>query len=110
MAWSEDRPDATTDRGVSSEGSSSRPRWEEEAPAPLGLDRSEGRGAPPTLHDQPALALLERPDGGRSPAAALREAERLLSDLCARVEDAELWDQLRSARDLVREAVALVGR
>jgi ParB-like chromosome segregation protein Spo0J len=107
--WREDRPALAAERGASGEGSSSRPRWAEEAPAPLGLDRPEEASAPLTPADPPALALLERPDGGRSPAEPLREAERLLCDLCARVEDAELWDQLRSARDLVREAVALIG-
>ncbi len=44
-----------------------------------------------------------------NPVDLLREAERLLCDLCARTEDAELWDQLRSVRDLVREAVVMVG-
>jgi ParB-like chromosome segregation protein Spo0J len=108
-AWSEDRPPMAADREISHEGSNSRPPWAAEPPAPLGLDRPEGLGASPALDDRPALALLERTDDGRSPAVALREAERLLCDLCARVEDAELWDQLRSARDLVREAAALVG-
>jgi hypothetical protein len=40
---------------------------------------------------------------------ALREAERLLCDLCARIEDGELWEEIRTVRDLVREAVGLIG-
>jgi len=55
------------------------------------------------------MALPDWPAEERGAADALREAERLLCDLCARVEDAEFWDQLRSARDLVREAAALLG-
>ena len=69
------------------------------------LDQPEGQGEAVA----PAMALPDWPAEERGAADALREAERLLCDLCARVEDAEFWDQLRSARDLVREAAALLG-
>jgi ParB-like chromosome segregation protein Spo0J len=74
-------------------------------PAPLGLDTApswEGEPEPTS----PAVAVLERSAGERAATDALREAERLLCDLCASLEDGELWDQARSARDLVREALA----
>jgi hypothetical protein len=76
-------------------------------PAPLGLDapddwdeKSQSRVA--------AVAVMAPPSGERSAADALREAERLLCDLCTRLEDGELWDDARSARELVREAAALL--
>jgi ParB-like chromosome segregation protein Spo0J len=87
-----------------SPASGSEPR----APAPLGLDaHTEWESQAPA--GTAAVALLEADAEERDPAIPLREAERLLSDLCARVEDAELWEQLRAARDLVREASALLG-
>jgi ParB-like chromosome segregation protein Spo0J len=110
MAWSEDLPPPAAGREVTQDESRLRPRWTEPAvEAPLRLDQSEGPSAPFSTGGEPALALLERAEDERSPAETLREAERLLCDLCARVEDAELWDQLRAARDLVREAVELIG-
>ena len=76
-----------------------------DSPAPVRLDQPKGQGEAVV----PPMALPDWPAEERGAADALREAERLLCDLCARVEDAEFWDQLCSARDLVREAAALLG-
>jgi hypothetical protein len=74
--------------------------------APFGLDAPAGWESRPSGGTAVALAAPDTDD--RDPLMPLREAERLLSDLCARVEDAEVWEQIRSARDLVREAAAML--
>jgi hypothetical protein len=80
---------------------------ESSRPAPLGLDRDDrwGDGS----ESASSVAVLERTGDERRPVDALREAERLLCDLCTRVEDGELWEEIRTVRDLVREAVGLMA-
>ncbi len=75
-------------------------------PAPLGLDRPGAWSEAPT----PRSITVERDSTERGPADALQEAERLLGSLCLLLEDADAWEQARSARDLVREALQLLGR
>src|SRR5205807_5745615 len=100
-------PFALSNHALGEEGS--RPsRHEPPAAAPLGLDDHAAWESRPAAVSAP-VALLAADADERVPAIPLREAERLLSDLCTRVEDAELWEQLRSVRDLVREACAMLG-
>jgi ParB-like chromosome segregation protein Spo0J len=83
--------------------------WKETSgPAPLGLDRIKPHAAG-AIVERAAAATLDRCEDEPGLTDLLREAERLLCDLCARMEDAELWDELRSVRDLVREAAAIAG-
>ena len=83
-------------------------RAERDGRAPLGLDRPDPWGSEAQLPSGSSLALLERDETARTAADALKEAEGILCELCARLEDGELWEEARSARDLVREAQALL--
>jgi ParB-like chromosome segregation protein Spo0J len=77
----------------------------ERSPAPLGLG-SSSYGEPAGA----AVSVLERNEAADRLALALREGERVLCDLCSRLEDAELWELAVTARDLVREASDLVKK
>lgn len=117
--WREERMDLEAERSDARPSRDGIHPWEEEpAPmrnespgrAPLGLDASV---APAPERPRPAgdgVAVLERAEDEPRAIDLLRQAERILCDLCARTEDAEVWDQLRAARDLVREALALEER
>jgi ParB-like chromosome segregation protein Spo0J len=78
----------------------------ERTPAPLGLG-SPGWGGGAA---EPAVALLERNEDADRLALCIREGERVLCDLCSRLEDAELWELAVTARDLVREASDLLKK
>lgn len=99
-AWQEEPPAHSASAGLHPPGSRSSAGADPQA------DRDPIHGAALAPHPTP-IPVLENTEE-RCPAEALREAEGVLCDLCSRVEDAELWEQIRAARDLVREAVALL--
>lgn len=106
-------------RGRRSGSDDGTPAWEKEdwsplrggdterTPAPLGLESSGWGGGAAT---EPAVAVLERNENADRLALCLREGERVLCDLCSRLEDAELWELAVTARDLVREASDLMQK
>lgn len=113
--WHEERIDLESEEpGARHSRDEFHPREEELAlarnessePAPLRLDTGAAPAAARPYAAGEGVAVLERSDDEPRMMDLLRQAERILCDLCARTEDAEMWDQLRSARDLVREAIA----
>jgi hypothetical protein len=108
-------------RGRSEDGEDPAP-WEKEewsslrggdterSPAPLGLGSSSSWSESGAQELASTVALRERDENADRLALALREGERVLCDLCGRLEDAELWELAVTARDLVREASDLLRK